>query len=69
LSAECAWTWNSFLHNHDKKLVAKASKIPGDYFVTAKVPVPSLGDGKLVDASSVLRAILATMIPPIAASP
>ena len=48
---------------------AQLSKILGDYFVTAKVNLSKLGDGKLVDASSVLRAILATMIPPIAAPP
>jgi hypothetical protein len=41
------------------------TKLLADYFVTEKVSVSQLVDGTLLDASSVLRAILSKMIPPI----
>lgn len=51
---------------HDR---AQLTKLLSDYFVTGKVSVSQLVDGTVLDASSVLRAILSKMIPPIAAPP
>lgn len=47
----------------------RLGEILSDYFVATEVSLPELGNGKLAAASSVVRAILGTMIPPIAAPP